>query len=300
MKAISKIILAAILVIGIAAAYSIADAANKADPAVKSADKRNLRFAVHPYLSPGEIFSRFIPLADYLSGKLGQEVILEVSSDYSEHTENIGTGNTDLAFMGPAAYVSLTERHASHYPLLAAIEVDGRSTFRGVIVVKDGSRIRHLTDLIGKTFAFGDKRSTMSHIVPRYMLLEEGVPAAALKSYSFLTNHENVALSVLYGKYDAGAVKYEVFEDYKFSGLKALARTPLISEHIFVASPKLPPALVRRIREALLDLNTSEDGFSILFPIKNNITGLVPASDHDYDNLRRMMRTLEASGAIRR
>ena len=39
---------------------------------------------------------------------------------------------------------------------------------------------------------------------------------------------------------------------------------------------------------------------SVLFPIKRSITGLVPASDHDYDNLRKMIRTLEATGAFSR
>lgn len=263
-------------------------------------EKRDLVLAIHPYLTPAEIHNRFSPLADYLTERLGRRVIIKISSNYTDHMDKMGLGReVDIAFMGPAAYVRMTEQYGSTKPLLAALEVNGHSTFRGVIITRKGTRIRRITDLIGKSFAFGDIQSTMSHIVPRYMMLESGVPVEALSRYKFLTNHDNVALGVLYGKFDAGAVKQEVFNEYEFRGLKAVARTPRIAEHIFVASQKLPATLVIAIREAFLDLNDFKVGGHVLMPIKSSITGLVPASDHDYDNLRRMIRTLEATGAFK-
>ncbi len=259
-----------------------------------------LKLAIHPYLPAEEVYSRFVPLSEYLTERLGRQVIIEISPNYTKHIEQVGLGYADLAFMGPAAYVIMTEKYKTLVHLLATLEVDGRSTFRGVIIARKGSRLREFSDLIGKSFAFGDINSTMSHIVPRYMMFEAGLTVKAFSDYKFLRNHDNVALGVLYGKFDAGAVKREVFDEYEHRGLKALARTPKISEHVFVASHKLPDDLARKIREAFMDLNTYDDASSVLFPIKRSITGLVPASDHDYDNLRTMIRTLEATGAFSR
>ena len=262
-------------------------------------ENRDLVLAIHPYLTPAEIYNRFSPLADYLTERLGRRVTIRISRNYTDHIKKVGLGReVDIAFMGPAAYVRMTERYGTTKPLIAALQINGRSTFRGVIITRKDSRIRRIRDLIGKSFAFGDIQSTMSHIVPRYMMFESGVPAEALSRYEFLTNHDNVALGVLYGEFDAGAVKQEVFQEYEFRGLKAVARTPRIAEHIFVASHKIPTDLVIAIREAMLDLNSFEVGGHVLLPIKSEITGLVPASDHDYDNLRRMIRTLEATGAF--
>ena len=273
-------------------------AAQGAETSPKEDEIKILRFAIHPYLPAEEVFSRFVPLAEYLTERLGKRVIIEISPDYSKHIEKVGLGQADIAFMGPAAYVRMTEKYHSPKPLLAAIEVDGYSTFRGIIIVRKESKIRTLTDLIGKSFAFGDINSTMSHIVPRYMLFKAGIPMEALSKYKFLSNHDNVALAVLYGDFDAGAVKRDVFEEYEFRGLKALERSPQISEHVFVASHKLPKELVREIRAAFMELNNYDDAGSVLFPVNMRITGLVPASDHDYDNLRVMIQTLEATGAF--
>ncbi len=261
-------------------------------------ENRDLILAIHPYLTPAEIYNRFTPLAVYLTEKLGRLVTIRISPNYSEHINIVGRGHADIAFMGPASYVRMTERYGAIIPLIATLQVDGKSTFRGVIIARKGSGIRRITDLIGKSFAFGDIQSTMSHIVPRFMMFESGVPVEALKRYRFLTNHENVAMGVLYGKFDAGAVKQEVFKEYEYMGLKSVARTPQVAEHLFVASHKLPTEMVIRIREAFLDLNSFKVGGPVLLPVKSSITGLVPASDHDYDNLRHMMRTLEAIGAF--
>ncbi len=287
-------VLSLILMLPASMAFADRDADRKAYE-----QRRDLILAVHPYLTPAEIYNRFSPLADYLSERLGRRVTVRISRNYTDHINKVGLGKVDIAFMGPAAYVRMTEQYASTKPLIATLEVNGRSTFRGVIITRKDSRIRRIRDLIGKSFAFGDVHSTMSHIVPRYMMFESGVPAFALSSYKFLKNHEDVANGVLYGDFDAGAVKQEVFREYEFRGLKAVALTPRIAEHLFVASHKIPADLVIAIREAFFDLNSFKVGGHVLLPIKSEITGLVPASDHDYDNLRRMIRTLEATGALR-
>ena len=94
-----------------------------------------LVFSVHPYLPSAELFKRFLPLLDYLNTETGQTITLNISSTYEEHIEAIGSGQSNIAYMGPASYVELVNRYGRK-PLLARLEVNGSPTFRGVIIVR--------------------------------------------------------------------------------------------------------------------------------------------------------------------
>ena len=251
-----------------------------------------LIFAVHPYLPATELVKRFAPLADYLGRGIGQPVTLKISKDYKEHIDLVGRGDADIAYMGPASYVRMTDRYGIK-PLLARLEIMGKPVFKGAIIVRRESKIHDLADLAGKRFAFGNPASTMSHLVPRYMLIDEGVEISELAGYTHLKTHNNVALSVLVGDFDAGAVKEEVFYKYEERGLRALAWTPAISEHVFVAGSALSPKKADVLRTALYNLKNTGEGEEIMKGIKNTMTAMVPAKDGDYDNLRHILRTLE-------
>ena len=251
---------------------------------------------VHPYLPAAEILARFSPLAEYLGRRVGRPVVVRISIDYQQHIELIGEDKVDFAFMGPASYVNLVNRYGEK-PLLLRLELDGKPTFKGAIIVARDSGFRSLSALKGKSFAFGDPDSTMSHLVPRYMLSEAGVDLKDLARHAFLRNHHNVALGVLVGKFDAGAVKSEIFFKYEKRGLRVLAWTPALSEHLFVTSSRLPKQTVTALREALAALADSKEGRDILKGINVKATGLVPVADSDYDNLRTILGKLEKLGA---
>jgi len=256
-----------------------------------------LVFAVHPYLPATELVDRFSPLVKYLSKEMGEPIEIEISRDYQNHITEIGKDNVDIAYMGPAGYVKLVDTYGKK-PLLARQEINGRPTFHGVIIVRKDSPLQALKDLVGKRFAFGDPESTMSCLVPRYMLWKERITTDNLGGYAFLENHHNVALGVLVGDFDAGAVKEEIFDQYEKRGLRELAQTPEISDHVFVATNRLSAEKVQRLRAALYALSGKEDGRNILSLIKPSIN-LVSAKEEDYDNLRNILRELEKIGAYK-
>lgn len=247
-----------------------------------------LSFGVHPYLPEKEIIKKFLPMNEYLSETLGIPIKIQVARDYESHIERVGSDTLDIAYMGPASYVEMTRRYGK-YPLLARLSVKNSPDFHGVIVVRDDSPYRTLTQLKRKRFAFGNVKSTMSYLVPRRMLQDAGVSLDALEAYSFLGNHRNVALSVLLGEYDAGAVKEAIFEEFDSKGLRMLAKSPAISEHVFVASKKLNKTLVIKLRQAMYDLPKNRKGKVILQNIKKTATDLIPASDDNYDSLRQLL-----------
>jgi phosphonate transport system substrate-binding protein len=249
-----------------------------------------LILGVHPYLLPAEVVARFTPLADYLEKQLGRRVQVRVGRDYDQHIEAIGRNTIDIAYLGPASYVKMVARYGAR-PLLARIEINGKPTVTGYIAVRADSELRKLADLRGKRFAFGDANSTMGTIVARHALRRAGVGLESLGGYQHLGSHRNVALAVLSGDYDAGAVRKEVYDDLQARGLRVLVKLPEASEHLFVTRADLPVAQVTRLRQALLGLKNAAGGDAILQAIDREMTSMVPVTDADYDSVREIQRT---------
>ena len=178
--------------------------------------EKTMIFAVHPYLPATELVKKYTPLTDYLSSKINLPIRIHISKDYKDHIDKIGGDKADIAYMGPASYVKVVNRYGKK-PILARLEIKGKPAFQGIIITGKDSNLHNLTDLAGKRFAFGDPNSTMSHLVPRFMLWEAGVGIEKLAGHAFLKNHHNVAIGVLAGDYDAGAVKEAVFYKYEQS-----------------------------------------------------------------------------------
>ena len=249
---------------------------------------QEITLAVHPFLAASEVINKFTPLAKYLSTQTHLSINVKVGSSYDEHIDYIGNDRVELAYMGPASYVTMIEKYGSK-PVLATQEVNGQAYFQGNIIVHEESKIQELHDLVGKRIAFGDPNSTMSYIVPHYMLHKAGVFINKDEKHQFLHSHDNVALAVLAGEYDAGAVKPAVFGKFKKDGLRTIAMTPKISEHLFVASNKLNKNIVATIQAALLSAAHSADGMQALHAINKSITGMVVSSEADYANLRKII-----------
>jgi phosphonate transport system substrate-binding protein len=256
-----------------------------------AAAEEALILGVHPYLLPAEVVARFTPLADYLDKQLGRRVQVRVGRDYEQHIEAIGANTIDIAYLGPASYVKMVARHGAR-PLLARIEINGKPTVTGYVVVRADSELRKLADLRGKRFAFGDANSTMGTIVARHVLRRAGVGLESLGGYQYLGSHRNVALAVLSGDYDAGAVRKEIYDELQARGLRVLVKLPETSEHLFVTRADMPATQVARLRQALLGLKSTAGGGAILQAIDKEMTSMVPVTDADYDSLREIGRTL--------
>jgi len=257
-----------------------------------------LILAVHPYLTFRELRKRFTPLAKYLSQEIEQPVVIRVGSSYQEHIANIGKDKVDIAFIGPAGYIKLVEEYGKK-PLLASIETNGTPFYYGKIVIRADSPIKNLLELAKGDVAFVDPNSTMGYLVPLYMFLETGGIKDVLRHSKFLGSHNNVALGVLTGDFDGGAVKEEVYEAYKKEGLKVLETTPPIPEHLFITRSNLSLNIIHRLRKALYKLKDNEYGRQIMKSIKPTITGMRRVENADYDSLRKIIKKLEKAGLIK-
>ncbi len=143
-------------------------------------------------------------------------------------------------------------------------------------------------DLKGKTFAFGDKNSTLTHIVPLYMMMEAGVQLSDLKGHTFVGSHDNVALNVVRETSDAAGLMPDIAQKYAGQGLETIAKSPDLPEHVFAASKTLDGATVTRLQEALLTMDAS-----LYRGIKDSLTGMQKFTDKDFDVLRKVLKKVE-------
>lgn len=256
----------------------------------------DLTLAVHPFKPATQLIEAFTPLVAYLSNKLdGTSVSLRITLDYQAHVDALGQNEVDIAYMGPVQYVKLIELYGAK-PLLARQEINGSPFFHGKVFVAKSSSIQSLADLKGKRFAFTDPLSTMGHLVPRSMLWGAGISVDALAGFKFVGDHVNVALAVLTGEFDAGAVKEDVYFGYEARGLRAIATSPPISDHVFVVGNQVSAVRIQRLRELLFHLREEPDGKQIMSGVAKGVTAFVPAVDADYDSLRALLKTLSYAG----
>ncbi len=260
-------------------------------PPVNPPDALTLTFL--PYLTAGELIKKYTPLVKYLEKHIEIPITLQVSKDYQGHTQQVGEDKLDIAFLGGIPYIKMVAKYGQKR-LLARYEMHGKPTFQSVIVVANNSPLKTLSELAGQRFAFGDPNSTLSTLVPSYMLKQAGITLEQLKDYEFLKNQPNVVLGVLFGDYAAGAVALEVFDEYKARGIRALAVSPAVSTHVFVASNSLSGELVKKLQTAFYQLKESPEGQAILSAIGKEMTGFVPVQDSDYDLLRTIFKETPA------
>lgn len=251
-----------------------------AEPQPVSPD--SLVLALFPYDTPSRIVRRFGVLAERLAAEVGYTIRLHLATSYENQVHLLTSGRVDMAFMGPTSYIRAADRYAlpdgSRVHLLA-----GEFPYRGAIVTRADSSLYRLTDLRDRTFAFGAYSSLSGHFAPRVMLRAQGLELADLRDYGFLERHERVALSVLHGDYDAGALGLGAAMRYaqRTPGLRVLAETELLPPLVFVARPDMDPELVERLRMTLLSLNEVD-----LSPFSS-------VTDRDFDRARAIIRAIE-------
>ena len=246
----------------------------------------NLTFGVYASDKPTQMIQSFRPLLDdlqvLLAKRLGDQVSIKIhiSKTYEDGIDELVNGKVDFARFGPASYVSAKQQN-DHIRLIAIESHKGKKEFNGVICVKSGSAVKSVKDLVGKTFAFGDKTSTIGRYLSQKYLANNGITAKSLKSYDYLDRHDKVASAVAAGDFDAGAIKEGTYKKLTEKGLPldVIATFPNVTKP-WISRAELPEPLFLALQQALLELKPKED----LDELSKD--GFLPASDMDFAAVR--------------
>lgn len=250
-----------------------------------------IRFGVVPLESPATMFKKFSPLADYLGRRLGRPIDLRVAVDFEGAVKDIGENITQLCYMTPSTFIEANKRYG--VKVLAKALRNGKPYHHSVIITRADSDIRSLEDIKGRTFAFGDVRSTSSHIIPRAMLKQAGIELKDLKYYNYLGHHDDVVKAVLKGEFEAGGVMEATAYKFKDRGIRFLKFSDEIPEFNICYNPSMSESDLSTIRTALISLReTDPEGATVLKSIDESYTGFIEARDSDYESIKTEMERM--------
>jgi len=180
---------------------------------------------------------------------------MQVFRSYEEGVAALIAKQVDFMRVGPASYV-LARKQDAGVRILAVEVNDGATSFNGIICVRADSPIKSLADLRGKSFAFGNKNSTLGRYIAQSMLIEAGIRASDLARFDYLDRHDRVGAAVGAGQYDAGALEETTFKKLVAEGvpIRALATFPSTTRP-WPARAGLEPRLFDALRHALLHID---------------------------------------------
>jgi len=262
-----------------------------------SSSPRVLRVGFVPAEDAQQVIQNAQPIVAILEKQLGMEVQPFVATDYTGVVEALRGNKLDIAFLTPASYV-LAKNEANVRVALKS-ERKGSPYYYAAIITRADSGIKTLEDLRGKTFAFGDPLSTSANVFPRKMFHERGIdPVRDFKQILYSGGHDATVLAVLNGKVDAGAtfanspdsndtawMRYlKNPEDVK--KIRAIAFSEPIPADNLVINGNLDERTAKKVEEIFIELSRDAKGKQMLRDLYQ-IDGFVPATDKDYDSVRR-------------
>ncbi len=234
------------------------------------------------------------PFMDYLNQNTAYHFEIKLTTFHQETIGKAAMGETPIAFCGPIPYLKATEKFKV-LPILRALTRKGDSYYRGIIVTREESAIRSLSDLKQKSIAFAQEWSTAGHILPRYHLLQSGIGLKDLKRYAFLRSHDYVIDAVLTGEFDAGAVKDIVAHRHLKRGLRFVFITDPIPTWSVIVRADAKGEMVQSVKTILLKLDPKNpESRKIMAKWDEEIQyGFIETSPSDYDGIRRILDVIE-------
>ena len=255
-----------------------------------------LRMGLIPADDADEMLRQYEPIQEYLSRELGMPVEIQVTSDYTAAIEAMKYNHIDLAWFGPFSYI-LASEIADAEAIVNGVKSDGKSTYKSIIIANKDSGIQTLEDLKGKSFAFVDPTSTSGNLIPRKMLIENGIdPDNDFSEMFYAGTHNAVEYSIANGQVDAGASSDNVYTKMVNAGeidpqvnLIVYESEPIPGSPIAVRG-SLSEEFKEAIKQALLNMDKQTinkvDGWG-------GIVSYQEVRDGDYDVIRQTAEILE-------
>ncbi len=262
----------------------------------ESSEMKVLKMGLIPADDAEEMLRSYEPVKEYLSEKLGIPVEIQVTSDYTAAIEAMRAKHIDMAWFGPFSYIIAANVAGAEAIVNGVRRSDGKADYHSIIVARADSGIKTLIDLKGKKFAFVDPASTSGNLIPRKMLIENGIdPDNDFEISYYAGTHNAVEYAVANGKVDAGADSDNSYDRMVAAGEIdpevniIIYKSPPIPGSPIVVRGDLPAELKQRIQNALISMDEQTidqvDGWG-------DIASYQKVSDSDYDIIRETAKTL--------
>ena len=244
-----------------------------------------------PEMNVFQQMQRFQPLAQYIQKSTGIEVHLTILSRYGNIIQKFRSVGMDGAFFGSFTGAMAIEK-LGVIPLVRPVNLDGESTYYGIIFARKDSGIDTVADMKGKRFAFVERATTAGYLFPMAVLRENNV--FDLKSFFsetfFSGSHDATVLEIFNRQADIGAAKNTVFYRVLDSRpdiaqtLKVLFTSERVPSNGLCLRADIDPAIREKLKKILLDMDKDPEGREVLE--RYGALRFVETSVQDYQPVR--------------
>jgi phosphonate transport system substrate-binding protein len=263
----------------------------------KSPPKESFLIGLIPEQNIFEQIERYEPLADYLSEMIGINIKLTVLTRYGNIIDNFVSMGLDAAFFGSFTY-TLAHAKLGVEAIARPVNIDGTSTYYGLIFARKGGEIKNAEDMKGKIFVFVDKATTAGYLLPLSFFKINGIESyrTYFKETYFAGTHEGAIYDVLNKKADIGAAKNTIY--YKLANsdsrikneMFVLEKSPEVPENGLAVRKDLDVSIKNKMKDALLNMHNDPDGKKVL-----GIFGaqrFIETKDDDYSGVYNYAKTI--------
>ena len=253
-----------------------------------------LRVSAIPDEAPTELQRKFKPLGEYLSKATGMKVVFTPVSDYAAVVESLATDKLEMAWLGGFTFVQAKIRtNGTAIPIVQRAE---DAVFTSKFITADPS-IQKLSDLKGKTFAFGAPSSTSGSLMPRYFLQQDGLnPEKDFKTVAYSGAHDATVAFVSAGKAQAGVLNTSVWDKLVESKkvdpakVRVFATTPAYFDYNWTVRGNLDPAIVKKLTDAFLALDASKPEHKAIMDLQR-ASKFMPTKAENYIGIEEAAKT---------
>lgn len=257
-----------------------------------AAQAESWNFAPLPMEEPETVVKQFKPMLAHLEKNLSSTIRIEYSSDYAEILEKFRQGKLDLAYLGPLPYITLKDKFPAAQPVVHFAESSGKASYTCAIIAPSDKNVT-LASLKGKKIALTQPLSTCGYLSTDGLLRKAG-SSLAKNRYRYLDKHDEVALAVARGEFDAGGLKTAIGKKYTHMGVTVIAETAPLPSFALIANSKTVPAnRIEQLRKILTGIQplTHPADKELVESWGNNLRyGAVAAQDSDYDAVRQLRK----------
>jgi phosphonate transport system substrate-binding protein len=265
--------------------------------------RKALRFGLSPALGADLARRLGTRLTDYLTKSINRDIRPVVFADYRTLVEALASGEVDIAWMPPFAFVAASELAAG--PLVVAVRY-GKPTYEAALFVRTDSPIESLQDLRGKKAAWIERESASGFQFPAAEIIRQvGKLDEVLVKQHFFGSHQQACEAVLNGWADVGATYSSRDSDGKLVScgwrdslspeeaeqLRALAFVGPIPCDNIAHRPHLPETIRAVMAGALRDMANDETGRELLRDIFH-ADRFVDVDLAMYDTVRARLRLI--------
>ena len=256
------------------------------------AQSPRLTMGVYPGVESGqesfEVMERFLPLARYLSSKIGIQVLLVPVRVPSAAMRSMIQGDTSYQlFFGPPIFASQAIHKAGFVPIVVEEE-----RIRGVFVAKQTSKLEGLKDFTPATSIVMPSPGLLLTILANETLTQQNItPAAGKRTYSdtaegivLALNNDIAEVAVMRDRTAQKLISSQQPPRFKIVGLTADAPGFGLIAHKAVSED-----VRAKLRRAALGLNGDSAALAVEVRAGLRTSPFVASHSDDFAPLQRMM-----------